>query len=94
MPTWETAYKGHRIRVENGVTGEKLFIDDALATRDANLFSASLRGVIPDGEGQGEEIVAELRSGMLGVGCRVLANGVELFRYSVWSPLRPLWRQH
>lgn len=90
MAIWEADYKGHRIRVENSVLGEKLFIDNQLASKDSHLFRSELRAVISAGDGQGEEVVAMLHAGLMGVGCRVVVNQVELFRHSVWS-LRPMW---
>lgn len=91
MTVWQTNYKGHEIRVENTLRGEKLFIDNELVTKDSNLLSSELRGQIPSGDGKGEEVVAMLRSGLIGIGCRVVVNGVELFRQTAWSPFRRMW---
>jgi hypothetical protein len=72
---WEVSYKGHRIRVENNpILGEKLFIDDALAGRGKIGLRSELRGIIRDGDGAGDVIVALTVAGLLSFQCRIVAE--------------------
>ena len=74
MAIWVTEYKGHAIRVENGPSGERLFIDGAASRTPRPWFRREVRGRITDGDGAGEEIVASI-SGFWAARCTLTING-------------------
>ena len=69
---WETEYKGHKIRFENShITGEKLFLDDALVAKGGFGIHKELRASIKVGYGVGDEIMVLSEAGFLSFRCRI-----------------------
>jgi len=72
---WEVPYKGHIIRFENdGMVGEKLFIDGQQVARGGLGFRMVLAGQIKDGEGTGDRIEAVSYAGLLEFRCEITAH--------------------
>lgn len=75
MKTWEIAYKGHEIRVENrALSGERLVVDGETQDEQKGFaFRSRLRGKIVDGEGAGETIKVSL-GGWFTVSCSIFVD--------------------
>jgi len=74
MKVWQVQYKGHDVRVENSLKGEKLIVDGKI--QDAGLgmgFRSRLWGTIKSGDGAGETIKISL-GGWLGIDCRIFID--------------------
>src|SRR5262249_15116020 len=72
---WEKTYRGHRIRFENSwYTGEALYIDGVLVDRCGTGPRRQLSGLIAEGEGAGDVIVAFPETTLASVGCRIVAE--------------------
>ena len=75
LQRWDVTYKGHRIRFENSaLTGEKLFIDDALAARGGIGRALRLEGVIGAGDGIGDRVIAFADAGLADFRCRLVVE--------------------
>jgi hypothetical protein len=71
---WEVDYRGHRIEFRNNpLSGEKLFIDGALAAKGTLGVTSVMRATIPSGDGMGDEIVARTKAGLTQFHCRIEA---------------------
>jgi hypothetical protein len=71
---WEIAYKGHRVRFENGaLTAERLYIDDELAARGGFGFRMEMRGMIRTSDGVGDQIMVLSEAGLFRFRCRIIA---------------------
>ena len=74
MKVWQVQYKGHDIRVENHLRGEKLIVDGKI--QDAGLgmgFRSRLWGTIKDGDGAGKIVKVSL-GGWLRIDCRIFID--------------------
>ena len=79
MKKFEVEYKGHRIRVENRVSGERLIVDDEL--QDEQIGSATrsrLYGRIKGGKGDGETIKVSI-GGWFTANCRIFVDDKRVF---------------
>jgi hypothetical protein len=73
---WDIDYKGHAIRFENHILfGERLLIDGVRVARGGLGIRRTLRGVIPSGDGKGEQIRAESEAGLTIFKVRIVAQG-------------------
>jgi hypothetical protein len=74
MKTWNIKYKGHAIRVENGVSGERLIVDGELQDEQTGFAVRSrLWGRIRSGDGGGEVVKVSL-GGWFGTDCRIFVD--------------------
>jgi hypothetical protein len=75
MTTFQTSYKGHQVRVENGwLSGERLIVDGE--TQDEQLGYAvrsRLWGRIRNADGTAEVVKVSL-GGWCGVSCRIFID--------------------
>jgi hypothetical protein len=78
MPEWSLDYLGHSIRVSDGSFGEKLTIDGVASQSRRPWFRSQVRGIISQGEGVGEEVVATIISGLFSQNCKVTIGGEPL----------------
>ncbi len=71
MKTFQTSYKGHQVRVENGWFGERLLVDNEVQDERRGLaFRSRLWGSIRNGNGAAEWIKVEL-GGWCTTHCRI-----------------------
>ncbi len=71
MKTFQTSYKGHQIRVENGWFGERLLVDNEVQDEQRGLaFRSRLWGWIRNGNEAAESIKVELY-GWITTNCRI-----------------------
>ena len=74
MKVWQVKYKGHDIRVENRLRGEKLIVDGKIQDVGIGLSLRSrLWGPIKGGDGDGERIKASL-GGWFGIDCSIFID--------------------
>lgn len=74
MQTWSIKHKGHEIRVENRISGEKLIVDGELQDENIGLGGRSrLWGKIKSGDGAGAVIKVSL-GGWFGISCRIFVD--------------------
>lgn len=74
MKVWQVQYKGHDIRVENRLRGEKLIVDGKIQDEGIGIALRSrLWGTIKDGDGAGEGIKVSL-GGWFGIDCRIFID--------------------
>ena len=57
MKVWQVQYKGHDIRVEDRIRGEKLIVDGKIQDVGTGMgFRSRLWGTVKGGDGDGAEI--------------------------------------
>lgn len=70
MKAWETSYNGHKIRVENRVSGERLYVNGELQDEQLGwAYRERLWGRLPTGE----EVKASI-GGMWTAQCRIFVD--------------------
>lgn len=79
--SWETVYKGHKIRVENEIACERLFVDGELQDEKKGLkplkLSSHLQGKIKNEAGEDELVEAKI-GGFLMSRCQLSVNKVPI----------------
>ncbi|MDO4727480.1 MAG: hypothetical protein Q4B43_00595 [Bacteroidota bacterium] len=71
---WKTTYAGNEIRVENTwFHGERLYVNDELQDQQSNLFNASLKGHLFDGETK-KNIKANIFSYFIRIRCKLFVD--------------------
>ncbi|MCK4294352.1 MAG: hypothetical protein KAY65_14230 [Planctomycetes bacterium] len=74
MKVWQVQYKGHDIRVENRLRGEKLIVDGKIQDEGIGMgFRSRMYGRIKNGDGAGEKIKVSL-GGWFGIDCRIFID--------------------
>lgn len=75
MKVWNTTYKGHPIRIENGwFSGERLIVDGETQDEQRGFaFRSQLTGRIRSGDGEGEPIRVSL-GGWLAISCHIFID--------------------
>ena len=75
MKVWQTQYKGHEIKVENGwFSGERLIVDGELQDEHKGMgLRSKLWGKIRDGDAAGEVIKVSI-GGWIVVKCRIFID--------------------
>lgn len=74
MRVWQVQYKGHDVRVENGLRGEKLIVDGKIQDVGMGMgLRSRLWGTIKGGDGDGETIKVSL-GGWFGIKCRIFID--------------------
>jgi len=74
MKVWQVQYKGHDVRVENGLRGEKLIVDGKIQDVGIGIgLRSRLWGTIKGGDGDGETIKVSL-GGWFGIKCRIFID--------------------
>jgi tRNA A-37 threonylcarbamoyl transferase component Bud32 len=69
---WDVPYKGRTIRLENSpLTGERLYVDGVRVARGGFGRVSELRGTIPPGPGEGDEVRALCEAGLFHFKCRI-----------------------
>lgn len=81
MRHWEANYKGHHIRVENELLGERLIIDGVVQDAPKGLASRrTLHGTVTDASGSTEPVVLELAEGTdEAAACRITIGGQAVY---------------
>ena len=74
MKVWQVQYKGHDVRVENRIRGEKLIVDGKIQDVGRGMgFRSRLWGTIKGGDGDGERIKVSL-GGWFGIDCSIFID--------------------
>ena len=74
MKVWQVQYKGHDVRVENRLRGEKLIVDGKIQDVGMGMaWRSRLWGTIKGGDGAGETIKVSLGA-WFGIKCRIFID--------------------